>query len=259
MLLAIAALPPRSDALELAARQLGLARADVAQRLAGTLPRVLLLDRDRAALERHAAALEALGFVTVACDPREVPTDSERVVARTLELGASSFVAVDRGGRRFEVAARALELVQRGQRSATTVETTTTKERRFDAGRAVLSGGLMMTRKVEKTDARETTTREAFAIVHVRDAPAVMLYERRLDYRFLGSEMQPSSFANLGRAVQRLLELAPGVALDDRAGKPGFVPKTLAVQTNAEDLALELVRLAHRRLGAGGSPPRGAG
>ena len=254
LILAVAKAPTDPQALATAAAATGLALADVRRRLAGTLPRILLADTDDDRIATVAAVLEAAGFGVLTCDPTQVPRDDDRVVARTLEFRPGALVATDGAGRAHECPAAAIDLLQRGVRIETTSETTKTSERKLALGRAVLSGGLVLTKKVEKTQTRVHESRESFVLVQRGDGePDVILYERRLDYRFLGAEMQPASFGNLERVVARLRALAPAAQLDDRVARPGFVSGLLATSADPVDLALFLVTLAHLR---GWSPRR---
>jgi hypothetical protein len=91
-------------------------------------------------------------------------------------------------------------------------------------------------------------TREAFLLVQRGDgAGDLMLYERRLDYRFLGAEMQPSSHANFDRLVTRVRAFCPAVPVDERVAQPSFVNGLPATSGDSTDLALYLVALASAR------------
>lgn len=244
--MAVVRLPVDASAAGRAAAALELSLADVSMRLRGTLPRVLLVDADPARIEAGARALEALGYATVALDPAVVPRDDERIVARTLELGPHSFTAVDAAGARHECPLIAVDLILRGVRVSATREVTTTSERKFSVGKALLTGGLMMTNKVKTTHVKNTESREHVVLVHRNDgAPDVALLERHLDYRFLGGEMQPSSFQNLELTLARLRSLSPSAIVDDRATRPGFVSGLPQTSADPVDLALYLVALAH--------------
>jgi hypothetical protein len=251
MLIAIARIPDDAQARTQAAQVTGLALADLNRRLAGTLPRVLFpgLPDDEAA--RIEAGLQALGFGVLAFDVAVVPGDSERVVARRIELVPGALVATDAQGNAHRCPAADIAVLQRGARVSATTETVKTSERQIAVGRAVLSGGLLLTKKVEKTAVKTTESTDFFLLVQrAGGEPDLMLYERRLDYRALGAEMQASSRANLELLWTRLRALAPAAA-DDRVGRPGFVKGLPATSADPLDLAVYLVALARRReLGA---------
>jgi PAS domain-containing protein len=84
----------RPDALQRAAAATGLVRADVQRRLAGILPRVVLVDADRDEIQIAQRALEAAGFPAIAFDPSLAPTDEDRRFARTLDLERDAMVVV---------------------------------------------------------------------------------------------------------------------------------------------------------------------
>ena len=248
MILAVVKVPSDAQALARAAAATRLAPPDVGLRLAGTPPRILLNDSDGAAVRAAAEALEAAGFIVVTCEPGDAPSDRDRVMARSLELGPGGMVAVDGLEHRHPCPPGAIDLIQRGIRISIGSETVKTTERQFTPGRALMSGGLMVSKKVDKTSVKRTETREAFVVVQRGDGePEIILYERRLHYRFLGPEMQPSSFGNLERTLARVRQGAPAAPLDDRVARPGFVAGLPTTAADPVDLALFLVRLTYLR------------
>lgn len=249
MWLVVLRVPPEPWPIAQIAHAAGLAPADVRQRMAGGAPCVLRAG-SAPEIEAAAAALDELGLAALACSPESAPTDDDRVVARALELRADGFVATDAQGNVHPCPAGAVRLIQKGARTSVDSDTVTTTERKLSATRALLTGGLMLTKTVSRQDSRTTTSREGFLLVQRDDGePDVMIYDRRIDWRFLGAQMAQGSAANLAVLLDRLRALAPSAAFDDRAARPGLVqrmPKTGAV--DAVDLALHLVGLAHLRL-----------
>jgi hypothetical protein len=227
-----------------------LAPADLRYRLQGTLPRVLMSSADGERLAAVAEQLEPLGFVTVVCDPRLAPTDAERVLARALRLQPDACIAIDGAGAEHQLPWAALEVVQRGVRVNRQITKEKKVERKFDATRAVLSSGLILTRKEEKEVVRTSETSEPFALLQRKDGePDIILYERRIDYRFLGRDMQPSSRANLEQAIRQVRAAAPSAFYDDRVARAGFVGglPALSGPADAVDQGLFAVALALRR------------
>jgi hypothetical protein len=245
-LLAIAAIPPRDDAIAIAASVCGLAATDVRMRLTGILPRVLLTG----GAERVAAlssALEQQGFATLVCDPADAPEDPQRIVARRLELGPDGFVAVERAGDRHSVHGDSITLLQRGVRTSIARETVSRSGRKLSLGRAALTGGLLISRNVKTREEQVSESREAFLLVHRGEHRAVILYEQRLDYRFLGDELEQSAIRNLSLTTTRIRTFAQA-PLDERAAQQRFVQALLpAAVADPLDLALHLVELSHLR------------
>ena len=200
------------------------------------------------ARETPAMSVLAVLVVFAACDSRAIPGDDERLLPRKLGLGSAGLVATDDRGVEEELAPPALALIQKGIRVTITTEVTKKAERRLDLTRAVLTGGLLLTKKVETKSTRSTTAQERFLLLHRNDGGRdIMIYERRIDYRFLGADLQPSSTANFERLIARLRAFAPLAHYDDRVSRPGLISGLAAVSANPVDLALWLVLLTHLR------------
>jgi hypothetical protein len=250
MLLIVVRTPSKPDAVSIAASAAGLPLAEARLRLTGVLPRVLVADRDEGKLAAIGQALATAGFATAVVDPRAAPGDEDRIVARSLAFGSGELVVVEGVGveTRHTLSASAFELIQRGTRVTRSEKTTTTSHRKLDLGRAVMTGGLIMTKKVEKSSTQASEVREPFVVIHRTDGGRdVVLYEKRIDFRFLGPQMQPTSRGNLEATLVRLKALAPGVPFDERVAKPGFASGLPSAGADPVDLALHLVRIARRR------------
>jgi hypothetical protein len=246
MILAVAAIPESADARLLAAKVTGLVLADLNRKLAGILPRVLFTGLDAASAPAMIQGLEALGFVVMTLEATAVTTDRERAVARRIEFANGSVIVADREGRTHACPPSSISLLQRGTRTSTTSEKVTTSERKVDVGRALMSGGLLLTKTTEKTSIKTTQNAEAFLLVQRSDGePDLVLYERRIDYAGLGAEMQPASRGNLETVWTKLKAMAPSL-VDDRVNRSGFVSGLPTTAADPVDLALFLVALARR-------------
>lgn len=247
MIVAIDRVPSEPTARAAAASATGLALADLNRRLAGTLPRILLPGAGDDQALSVAAALEGLGFGVFTFDASVVPNDQQRIVARRIEMTGDALIAFDAQQNEHSCPGRNIALVQRGNRTTSTSETVKSTDRQLSIGRAVMSGGLVLSKKVEKTTVKNTETTEAFLLVERDDdQPDIMLYERRIDYRFLGAAMQPASRANLEQVWTRLGAMAGGGRTDDRLTRPGFVQGLPMTSAEPVDLALFLVSLSRR-------------
>jgi hypothetical protein len=248
MLLVIASTPKDPLTQTRGAQLAALPPADFSRRLAGILPRVLLAAAPVDQIGSLVDRFESLGFAAFSCDPAAAPSDDDRLLVRGIEVEAGAFAFLDGQGNRHACSAVALSLIQRGVRVTKTSETVTTNERRLDMGKAVLTGGLMLTSKVQKKSVRTEENREPFLLLQRNDgSPDAIIYERRVDYRFLGADKQPASHANLERTLARLRALAPAAPVDDRVARPGFVSGLPLTSSDPVDLALYLVTLARTR------------
>ena len=226
-----------------AAAATGLALPDFVRRITGPLPRIVASGAEPVAMERAVHALSALGYGAVTVDPAAVPDDSQRLVARTLSFEAEALMVSDSLGVVHPVPWRAVVLVQRALRTRVATEVTVETRKEISLSRSVMSGGLVNRRTVEEKHTARTETREGFLLIHRGDGGRdVALTESRLDFRFLGAEMQIVGFANLERTTRWLHARLPGVTIEDRVARPGLVSAVASWPGDATDLAVELVR-----------------
>jgi hypothetical protein len=275
---AVAALPESASALVEAAALCGLTPMEARTRCAGLLPRVLVRQADEDEARRLAAGLTALGFRAFAADPRQVPGDAQRVVARDLEWTGTpqggmardlewtgtpqggmarelewtgtGLTVTDGRGERHDCPAGSIVLVQPGFRSSSQTERVKSTERKFSMGRALLSGGLSLTKTVVTVSDQVTSSREPFLLVtRTEGLPALILYESRLNYQGLGAALQPSRILNFRTVQERLRGLGP---MDDRTAQPAYLRGLPELGVDPVDLGLFLVRLAVTLPGAPG-------
>jgi len=246
MFIALGRLPDHPTAIPRVAQLVGLAPSDAARLLAGTFPRVLL--RTAADPDALLVTLAAEGFLAWASDPAQVPSDDRRVIVRGLTWTTDGFQAEDAQGKRHACPFAAVRLLQRGARINSSTEVQKTTTRKLDLGMAVLSGGLIVSKKVTQTTERTTQAKEPFLLVQRGDgAEDLMIYEHRMSYQCLGAEMAPATLANLGLLTAKFRSLCPQAALDDRVGRPGFVAGLPLMPLDPVDLGIHLVSEAQRR------------
>ena len=102
-----------------------------------------------------------------------------------------------------------------------------------------------MTKKEVIEQTKKSERSERFVLLARNDGEKdLILYERRLNYQFLGSQMQASSFGNFELTVA-LLRSRTSAVVDERVTTPGFVGRLPKTRTDPADLALYLVQLAH--------------
>ncbi|MDX2024634.1 MAG: hypothetical protein SF187_30610 [Deltaproteobacteria bacterium] len=225
------------------ATALHLTPADVRPRTTGPGPWVLSIANE--GLDEGVARLASLGIHAVLVDPALTPTDDDRVLARSLTITKTQLLVTDGGGVTHACPWPSLALLQRGTRNSTTRQTTKTTQRKLSMGRALLTGGLSLTKKEVVEETKTTLLSERFVLLSRNDGESdVMLYERRVNYQFLGPAMQASSFANLQSAVALILTHQP-VPEDARVATPGFVGRLPKTRVDPVDLALHLAQLVN--------------
>ena len=244
MFIAVTGLPEDSSAFQGAAALCGLTLMEVRARCGGLLPRILVRQAPDDEARRLTAGLGALGFKAFAADARQVPTDAQRIVARQLEWIDSGFAVTDGRGVRSECSFAGIALFQPSFRTSTHSEIIKSTERKFSMGRALLSGGLALTKKVETVTEQVTSDRESFVLV-VRGAglPGIVLSEFRLGFQCLGAEIKHSRHLNLKALLERLRDLT-GAPVDDRTAQPAYLRGLPQVGVDEVDLGLFLVQEA---------------
>ena len=246
MFITLGRLPDHPNAIARAGQLAGMAPSDAARMLTGAFPRILL--RAAADPEALVASFAEEGFLAWATDPAQIPTDDHRIVVRGLTWTEDGLLAQDAHGTVHACAFTTVRLIQRGARTRMSTEVEKTTTRKLDLGMAVLSGGLIMTKKVTHTAERITHAKEPFLLLQREDgAPDLMVYEHRISYQCLGAEMGPATLANFGLLAAKFKAFCLQASLDDRVGRPGFVSGLPLLGVDPVDLGLLLVSEAQRR------------
>ena len=215
---------PEQAAARLAAVTEGtLAEARV--RLAPEAPAILGRFADDRA-DAIVAALRDAGESALAIDAR-VPTDDDRLVARTLAFDDEGGTFVAAGGATMRLAWSDVCAVLRGATSSRTETEHTSRERKLSLGSAVMTGGMKWSTTTERTSktTEETTVQAIF--VCARDGRVAVVRERGFDFTCMGAALQPSRTANMTTLVGWLAARARGAVHDDRLLRLGRRPMPL--------------------------------
>ncbi|HVP62891.1 MAG TPA: hypothetical protein VMT11_20210 [Myxococcaceae bacterium] len=192
----------------------GMTRAEARMRLAPEPPALLArLPPDGA--EALVRALDGTGLAALALD-EAVPTDADRLQARSFGFEPGGMRVTARSGATLTVPWDAVRVVLRGVRTSRTTSEHTEASRSFALGRAVLTGGLVMTKKTTSTVQDTQEASEQFVLVHADGGERVILAELELEFSGLGALLQPARAANLGVMAQELRRRAPGAFHDER-------------------------------------------
>ena len=197
----------------------GMTPAEARMRLAPEPPALLA----RLPVEQAAtvvAALQRAGLAALAID-EAVPTDADRLQARSFafEPGAGRFTT--RTGETLTLPWGEVRLVLRGLRTARVTTEHTEINRKLALGRAVLTGGLVLTKKTTSTVRGAEEDPEQFLLVHGDSGQRVMLAEQAMEFSGLGPLLQPARSANVAVLAQELKRRTPGAFHDDRLVRLG--------------------------------------
>lgn len=163
-----------------------------------------------------AGRLRANGFSPLLITPEEVESNATRFQVRSFDLGSQGFATVSRRGETAEIAYREIDFMLRATRLEERTEVKTTEQRKFSAGRALLSGGLMLTKKTRTVEQITTEDRDEFIQLYGDGRPPIVFHASGINYQSLGTALQPSVAANFAQLIERLRQAAPNARYDDR-------------------------------------------
>lgn len=243
--------PVERASAALAARQ-GISPYEARTRLAGELPRVVAVFADAAPAMEQARALLADGFVAASLDGDRVEHDEDRDVAASLAFTDEGFEATLRSGQTRAIAYESVALLIHGARTGVRTSTDETTVKSFSAGRAILTGGLSMRTSKTVTTTKSTEVRETFVYVRERGVErSLAIYERSMNYGFLGAARGPSSMGNFTVVLTTLRERCAGARYDGRMTRPGgfglvpLCPPAMEPAMWKSDVGAALVALAY--------------
>jgi hypothetical protein len=199
--------------------------------LAAGTPVIVLTTPDRERALDLLARLRGRGQSAVAFDSSAVVSSTAMTSMRRFRLGPSS-ISLDDGGAdlRYDDVSALIGAVHRQH----TAHETETRERKLSVGRAIASGGLLMTKTVKSGARTETTHREPVLYVFHRAGGAPwLLRERGTSWAGHGRAISPLAFENFQTTVNLLREHASHAAYDDRLVTKRAAPVRFASSNSA--------------------------
>ena len=163
-----------------------------------------------------AGRLRANGVSPILLTPEDVESDAQRFLVRTFHLGEHGVTATSRRGETAELSYREIDLILRGVRIEERVELQTTEQRKFSAGRALMTGGLVASKTTRKLQQVKTEERDDFLHLYSAGRPPLVFRASAVTYQSLGPALQPSIAANFAYLVERLRQASPQATYDER-------------------------------------------
>lgn len=195
----------------------GIHPYDLRLRLSGTLPVVVagFSDADKA---RHLLmTLKERTHGAIAIDLDKVPEPDKMITPKTFEIEDTSIKVTDPARGTEAIAYEHVLALIHAQQEIETRVTSVNESRKFSAGRAVLTGGLVVTKKSTKETREIKNAYER--VVYLFRKPCILacvLRQNRLLYSGLGDRIRHSSVENFSRLVASLRERASEALYDDR-------------------------------------------
>jgi len=185
-------------------------------RVPGKGPLIVAVYAEKNFAIEKAEKLCAAGFRTLVLGHDQVETDSARIVVRKFLLKDSEIGFEERTGSPMSIAYDLIRVIIRGIRIVRTTETETVKDRKFDAGRAILTGGLALTKSVSLRQQSVSEIREGFIYLYSDKQRPLVFLESALQYESLGPSLQASHAANFTFLVAELKRRCASAVYDDR-------------------------------------------
>jgi hypothetical protein len=197
------------------AADLGITPYDARLVLNAGLPAIVLTtpQRDRAAALM--TKIEGRGNGVMVVDSDTVVASGDMIALRRFRFEPNAITTDDRPDLRLpHEDVFAILRASHRQLIETRTESTTTK---FSAGRAILSGGMMMNTKVKTESTSKLEEREQVLYLFRRSGETPwILRETSTNYAGLGSALGPSRAVNFGATMRMLRAQMPMAAYDER-------------------------------------------
>ena len=190
---------------------------DLRLRLAGGLPVVFAQLEDGMEAAGHVEFLRARGHGAVACDAEAIPGPEDQLVPVDFELTATALRGISTRGRRFELPYTEILAMVHVACVTSAEHSVTMQEKKFAPGRAVLSGGMVLRKKVNRVDKTVVQDQEQMIYMFCRSHAAPYVWkELTLRYEGLGDQRQLATAQNFATLSKRLRTLAPHAFYDQR-------------------------------------------
>jgi hypothetical protein len=230
-LLALASTSSLDAELPHLAADLAITPYDARLLLAPGFPAIVLSTPDRDRALRLLAALRARGHEAAACQVSAIVASSSMISLRRFRFDDDSVVATDQPDARLPYD-DILCLLPAWHRQGAVSETEV-RERKFDAGRALVSGGLVMTKTTSHNITSKREAREEVLYIFRRSTHAPwILRESGTNYAPLGPARTHVQHENFLTTVSMLRERARGAAYDERLRSVKKVPEKVAMSVS---------------------------
>ncbi len=206
---------PEAEAQKLAG-DLGVTVFEAGQLVRGTLPSIILKTPDRARALALMEKLRARGHEAAACDVSLVTPVEQLHELRDFRLEPDALVSLNPAGGSERLPWGEVVALVRAVQKGTGRSTEKTTERKFNLGKAVLTGGLSVSSAVTRETSREVDERDPVLFLFRRAGAPWVARESRCRYEGLGAELKAARPENFNTLVRLLRERLPGAPFDDR-------------------------------------------
>ena len=185
-------------------------------RVPGNGPLTVAVFAGKEQAEELAEKLKSAGFAALVLFDADIEAAALTRIVRRFVLGPQELRVGTEEGDNVTVSLQDVDLILYGMSITLSTGTETIKKRSVSPGRAVLSGGLMMTKTTKTTRDVITEERERFINLYTGNNPVFVFLENSLDYNSLGPVRKPSRSENFTYLLSELRRCCPSAVFDDR-------------------------------------------
>jgi hypothetical protein len=229
---------------------LGMTAFEARQRIIGGGPAVVASFADEQQALALASKLGQRGISTLVVDASAVRSRAGHFIVRRFELGEWSLRIETGDGKCAEIPYQEIDLLLPGTSIIGYSETKTVSERKLSIGKTLLSGGIPITKKVERQEVVTTEEARKALYLYAGNRPPVDFSRDGMTYDGLGAAMKLSRELNFGYLISELRRLCPGAVYDDRLLNRGGQLRLLGPAQNPDinlDLAAHILSRSLRR------------
>lgn len=194
--------------------------------------------------------LQTTGFKASVLTAGEIEMEGRAFIVRRFSLGERDLGLTAEKGDSVSIPFQEIDLILRGTAIIRDVTTETVKNRSVSPRRAVLSGGIMITKTTK--DVREVITeeRQGFVNLYARDGSTLVFRENTLVYDSLGSALRPSRALNFTYLISELRRRCPDALYDERLLSRAGQVALLGPSLNPEEHLIVATALLRKVLGS---------
>lgn len=185
-------------------------------RIPGNGPIVVAVFADGGEAAGLVEKLRATGFQATLLSDGEIAASAGLLPVRRFGLGEETLHCESLQGGGFDISYGEIAVILRGTRMAVSVSTETVKSRSFSPGRAIISGGMMLSKTTKTTREIAHQERANFFMLYAADGHAFLFNETGLAYDSLGSARRPTSAANFSYILDELRRRCVDAVYDER-------------------------------------------
>lgn len=235
----------------------GIAVADVRLRCARPLPIALCRAPDAQIARNIVAEIRKMGHGAMECDADEVIASSSMFFPKTFAFEEEAIMLEDQAKRTRRLTHPEIMALVHAALTTEEQKTISSTEKKFSAGRAILTGGIMLTKKVEKI--RQETAEEYEQVLYIYPITCedpILLRQNHILYSGLKDKIGRSSMESFANLIAALRRSAPGALYDNSLllhrrkadityqNKSGSVKSVERSNASETDLAAYVIALA---------------